>query len=33
MAALDACAAGSMWEVYEPTPMTREWLEENNYID
>jgi hypothetical protein len=33
MAALDACATGSMWEVYEPTPMTREWLEENNYID
>ena len=30
--ALDACAAGKMWEVYEPTPMTREWLEENNYI-
>ena len=30
--ALDACAVGKMWEVYEPTPMTREWLEENNYI-
>ena len=30
--ALDACAAGNMWEVYEPTPMTREWLEENGYI-
>ena len=30
--ALDACATGKMWEVYEPTPMTREWLEENNYI-
>ena len=30
--ALNACAAGNMWEVYEPTPMTREWLEENGYI-
>ena len=30
--ALDACANGKMWEVYKPTPMTREWLEENNYI-
>ena len=30
--ALEACATGKMWEVYEPTPMTREWLEENNYI-
>ena len=33
MAALDACAVGNMWEIYPPTPMTREWLEENNYID
>ncbi|MCP3683639.1 MAG: hypothetical protein GY861_13220 [bacterium] len=30
--ALTACAAGNMWEVYEPTPMTREWLVENGYI-
>ena len=30
--ALNACANGKMWEVFEPTPMTREWLEENNYI-
>jgi len=30
--ALAACAAGEMWKVYEPTPMTREWLVENNYI-
>ena len=30
--ALDACATGKMWEVYEPTPMTREWLVENGYI-
>ena len=32
MKALMACAAGDMWEVYEPTPMTREWLEEKGYI-
>ena len=32
-AALQACAAGNMWEVYPPTPMTGEWLRENNYID
>ena len=31
-AALEACAAGKMWEVYEPTPLTRKWLLENNYI-
>jgi len=30
--ALAACAAGSMWEVYEPTPLTKKWLQENNYI-
>tara|TARA_S200002703_G_scaffold145275_1_gene139559 strand:+ start:436 stop:1101 length:666 start_codon:yes stop_codon:yes gene_type:complete len=30
--ALQACAAGKMWEVYEPTPLTRKWLVENNYI-
>jgi|TARA_Y100000015_G_scaffold31262_1_gene30798 hypothetical protein len=33
MEALQACAAGEMWKVYEPTPMTREWLVENNYLD
>ena len=32
MQALQACAAGEMWTEYEPTPMTREWLKENNYI-
>jgi len=32
MEALQACAAGNMWEVYEPTPMTREWLVEEGYI-
>ena len=31
--ALNACATGKMWEVYEPTPMTREWLKENNYVN
>ena len=31
-AALESCAAGTMWTDYEPTPMTREWLEENGYI-
>ncbi|AXQ70494.1 hypothetical protein HOU04_gp095 [Synechococcus phage S-T4] len=30
--ALEACATGKMWEIYEPTPMTREWLEKNGYI-
>ena len=30
--ALESCARGTMWTDYEPTPLTREWLEENNYI-
>lgn len=30
--ALKACADGNMWEVYEPTPLTRKWLVENGYI-
>lgn len=29
--ALSACAAGNMWNVYTPTPMTNEWLKENGY--
>ena len=33
MKALAACAAGEMWKVYEPTPLTRKWLVENNYLD
>ena len=33
MKALAACAAGEMWKVYDPTPMTREWLVENGYLD
>ena len=32
MKALQSCARGTMWTDYEPTPMTREWLVENNYI-
>ena len=32
MKALKACADGKMWEVYKPTPMTLEWLKENEYI-
>ena len=30
--ALEACASGRMWEVYTPTPKTRQWLEENGFI-
>jgi len=30
--ALEACAAGKMWEVYKPTPMTEEWLRENGFM-
>ena len=32
MKALQSCAAGTMWNDYEPTPMTREWLVENGFI-
>ncbi len=32
MAALDACAAGEMWNVYEPTPLTREYLVKEGFI-
>jgi len=32
MKALKSCAAGTMWTDYEPTPLTKEWLKENNYI-
>ena len=31
--ALAACATGKMWEVYEPTPLTRKYLVEEGYID
>ena len=30
--ALQACATGNMWEVYEPTPLTRKFLVEEGYI-
>jgi len=30
--ALQACAAGNMWEVYEPTPLTRKFLVKEGYI-
>ena len=33
MKALQSCARGSMWTEYQPTPLTRQWLEENKYID
>ena len=32
MKALQSCAAGTMWIDYEPTPLTKKWLKENNYI-
>ena len=32
MNALAACAGGKMWEVYEPTPLTRKYLVEFGYI-
>jgi len=32
MKALEACAGGNMWEVYEPTPLTRKYLEDYGYI-
>ena len=30
--ALKACKTGKMWEIYEPTPMTRQFLVEKGYI-
>ena len=33
MKALQACAAGEMWKVYEPTPLTRKWLVEEGFMD
>ena len=32
MKALEACAAGPMWEVYEPTPLTRKYLVNEGFI-
>ena len=31
-AALEACATGRMWEIYKPTPLTRQYLEDNGFI-
>ena len=31
--ALEACATGTMWEVYKPTPLTEKWLREEGYIN
>ena len=33
MNALAACAGGKMWEVYEPTPLTRKYLKDNGYLN
>ena len=33
MNALNACAAGQMWNVYSPTPLTRKYLVEKGYIN
>ena len=30
--ALEACSSGAMWETYEPTPMTKEWLTKEGYM-
>ena len=30
--ALTACATGAMWEIYEPTPLTRQYLEKEGYL-
>ncbi len=30
--ALAACANGNMWEIYPPTPLTREYLVKEGYI-
>ena len=32
MKALAACASNKMWEVYEPTPLTRKFLVEEGFI-
>jgi 3',5'-cyclic AMP phosphodiesterase CpdA len=33
--ALKACQhdGGEIWDIYEPTPMTREWLVKNGFLD
>ena len=32
MDALKACAAGEMWKVYPPTPLTKQYLIDEGYI-
>ena len=32
MEALESCARGTMWTDYEPTPLTRKWLEEEGFL-
>ena len=32
MKALRSCARGTMWTDYEPTPLTKKWLQENGFI-
>ena len=32
MKALKACAAGEMWKVYKPTPLTEKWLREEGFM-
>ena len=31
--ALESCARGTMWTDYDPTPLTKQWLKENGYLD
>jgi len=31
--ALESCARGTMWTDYEPTPLTRKWLEAEGFLD
>ena len=33
LAALKACNTGVMWEIYEPTPLTREYLIKEGYMN
>jgi hypothetical protein len=33
LSALQACSTGHMWEIYQPTPMTEEWLIEKGFIN
>ena len=33
LAALKACNTGAMWEIYPPTPLTREYLIEEGYMN